>query len=69
MMLTPPSTSHIFAKWTSWDSLSVSLHGVPPNLNTFTVWKSLTQYGTIDYIELFEDSKGQRDGKGRVRFK
>lgn len=54
--------------WTHWDVLSVKLSGLPTNVTTRDVWTCLSREGCIQTIELFEDNRGNRDGKGRVRF-
>lgn len=55
--------------WTTWNELSVKLLGLMPSITTRDLWKSLSNEGTIVAIELYEDSKGNRDGKGVVRFR
>ena len=55
--------------WTTWNELSVRLLGLMPSISTRDLWKSLSNEGTIAVIELYEDSKGNRDGKGVVRFR
>ncbi|MCJ1464650.1 hypothetical protein MMC07_003263 [Pseudocyphellaria aurata] len=54
--------------WTSWIELSVRLFGLSPNVSTRDLWKSFSKEGTIAIIELYEDNRGNRDGKGVVRF-
>ena len=55
--------------WSTWIELSVKLSGLTPNVSTLDLWKGLSKEGTIAIIELYEDSKGNRDGKGVVRFR
>lgn len=54
--------------WTTWNELSVRLFGLPPNISTRDLWKSLSKEGSIAIIELYEDSRGNRDGRGVIRF-
>ncbi|WEW57495.1 RNA-dependent RNA polymerase [Emydomyces testavorans] len=61
--------SHLFAPWTSWESLTVNVSGLPAAISTFTLWRSFKVYGSIEYIEIFEDSKGRREGRGKIRFR
>lgn len=60
---------NIYGEWTTWESLSVFISGIPENVDTFTIWNTFQAYGTIDYIELFENVRGTRDGRGKIRFK
>lgn len=55
--------------WTTWNELSVRLFGLPPNVSTRDLWKSLSKEGSIAIIELYEDSRGNRDGRGVIRFR
>ncbi|KAI9879198.1 MAG: hypothetical protein M1830_009273 [Pleopsidium flavum] len=54
--------------WSQWVELGVKLFGLPSTVTTFDLWKTFSKEGSITTIEIFEDSKGERDGKGRVRF-
>ncbi|KGY15966.1 hypothetical protein PABG_11218 [Paracoccidioides brasiliensis Pb03] len=63
------SMAQINGEWASWESLSVTLSGLPTDIDTFTVWKSFSAHGTVDYIELFEDARGRRERRGIVRYR
>ncbi|PGH26670.1 hypothetical protein AJ80_01616 [Polytolypa hystricis UAMH7299] len=63
------SSSHITPAWTTWDSLSVVVVGLPPSVNTYTIWSNFQKHGSIEVIELYENAKGVREGKCKVRFK
>ncbi|KKZ64996.1 RNA-directed RNA polymerase [[Emmonsia] crescens] len=63
------NTNLINGEWASWESVSVSLTRIPRHINTFTLWKSFSKQGDIDYIEIFENARGRREGGGRIRFK
>ena len=54
--------------WTHWLELSVKLTGLPPNVTTRDIWRCLSREGSILTIELYEDNRGNREGRGRVRF-
>jgi len=55
--------------WTQWVELGVKLFGLHSTVTTFDLWKIFSKEGSITTIEIFEDSKGAREGKGRVRFR
>lgn len=63
------NTSLINGEWASWESISILLARIPKNVNTFMLWKSFSKYGNIDYIEIFENARGRREGGGKIRFK
>lgn len=54
--------------WTHWVEISVKLFGLPTNVTTRDIWRCLSTEGCIMTIELYEDNRGTREGKGRVRF-
>ncbi|OJD25479.1 hypothetical protein ACJ73_03154 [Blastomyces percursus] len=60
------NTSPIKGEWASWDSVTLSLTQIPKNANTFTLWKSFSPYGNIDYIEIY---RGNRERQGKIQFK
>jgi hypothetical protein len=62
-----PPTSWI--SWKSWNSLAVDLLNVPKEVNTHDVYDAFSKEGNIMYIDLWENSKGEPDSKGRVRFR
>ena len=55
--------------WTTWMELSVRVAGLTQNVSTCDLWKAFSNEGSIVIIELYEDSKGNRDGKGVIRFR
>ena len=67
-MMSHPKAANIYAQWSNWESLTLSLSGVPADVNTFTLWKSFKDYGSVEHVELFETA-GRRDGKARIRFR
>lgn len=57
------------APWMQWESLSVIITDVPDYINTFQVFEAFQSQGDIDSIELWENVRGKREGKGKVRFR
>jgi hypothetical protein len=55
--------------WTTWTELSIKVYGLTPNVSTLDLWKSFNGEGSITTIKLFEDSRGNRDGKARIGFR
>lgn len=55
--------------WTTWIELSIRVAGLTSNVSTRDLWKAFSNEGSIATIELYEDSKGNRDGKGVIRFR
>ena len=55
--------------WTQWIELGIKLAGLPPIVTTFDLWQSFRHEGSIATVEVFEDTHGRRDGKGRIRFR
>ncbi|KAL1959629.1 hypothetical protein VTO42DRAFT_1664 [Malbranchea cinnamomea] len=68
-MMSHAKASQILPQWSSWESLSLIISGLPFEINTFTVWKSFERYGSVEWVELFENRAGKRDGRGKVRFR
>lgn len=55
--------------WKHWESVAVHLNNVPLEANTFTIWNAFRKEGNIFSIDLFEDGDGNKEGRGKVRFK
>lgn len=55
--------------WSTWLELRVKVFGLPMTVTTLDLWNAFSQEGPIDAIEIFEDSKGARDGKASVRYR
>lgn len=55
--------------WTQWIELGVRLTSLPSTVTTLDLWKTFSKEGSIATIEIFEDSKGEKDGRGRLRFR
>lgn len=58
-----------WADWQSWPEVRVKVFGLTPDITTADMWKCFSKEGTVITIELFEDARGARDGKGMVRFR
>ncbi len=54
--------------WSEWIELGIKLAGLPRYVTTLDLWRAFSKEGSVATIEIFEDSKGERDGKGRIRF-
>ena len=55
--------------WTQWPELSLKISDLPPATTTRDIYKHFSQEGNVVVIELFENSRGERDGKAVVRFR
>ena len=55
--------------WKSWDTLAVDLLNVPKEVNTHDLYDAFAKEGNIMYIDLWENSKGEPDSRGRIRFR
>lgn len=63
----PPS--QLLPWWKKWETVAVTLANVPLEADTFTLWKAFSKEGNIFSIDLFTDIHGNRDPKGKIRFK
>lgn len=55
--------------WKSWESVAIYLDNVPLEANTYTLWRAFKDQGDIFSIDLYEDVHGNREAKGKIRFK
>ena len=58
-----------WADWSSWQEVRVRIFGLTPNITTSDLWRCFSKQGTVISVELYEDSRGTRDGKGVVRLR
>ncbi len=66
----PYSTAHHNAPdWTTWQDLTVRIHGLPATTTTRDLYRCFSRQGTIVRIELFENTRGERDGNASVIFR
>ena len=54
--------------WSKYRSILLELQKVPHLASTWDVWKAFAPYGTVVFVELDEDKRGERTGMARVRF-
>ena len=62
-------TARRWEDWASWPEVRVKIFGLTADITTSDLWKCFSKEGKVVTIELFEDSRGTRDGKGQVRFR
>ena len=55
--------------WTTWDEVRVKVYGLTPVITTQDLWQAFSGKGFLFKIELFEDSRGARDGKAQLWFR
>ncbi|KAF7587579.1 hypothetical protein BBP40_007020 [Aspergillus hancockii] len=57
------------APWNFWESVAVNIFNLPKEVNTHILWQAFSREGNVFSIDIFEDSHGTRDSKGKIRFK
>lgn len=55
--------------WNRWAELSVTVFDLPPTTTTRDLYQCFSREGNVVMIELYENARGEREGKGVVRFK
>ena len=55
--------------WKHWETVAINLANLPVEADTFTLWKAFSKEGSIFSIDIFTDIHGNRDTKGKIRFK
>ena len=55
--------------WTTRPELRIRILGLPSDITTYTLWTSFSRHGAVSQIEIFEDSRGLRDGSARITFR
>lgn len=55
--------------WGSWLEVSVKIYGLTRDIAISDLWRCFSKEGTVITIEIFEDTRGDPDGKGLVRFR
>lgn len=63
------STRPAWLSWKNWESVSVSLRGIPRDVNTYRLWEFFHKMGNVTAIDIFDDRHGRRSHQGRVRFR
>ncbi|KAE8136966.1 RNA dependent RNA polymerase-domain-containing protein [Aspergillus pseudotamarii] len=59
----------LLAPWTFWDTVAVNLFNLPREINTRILWQAFSSEGYVSSIDLFEDSHGNKDSRGKIRFR
>lgn len=62
-------SSQLLPGWRHWESVAIYLDNVPLEANTYTLWRAFKDQGNIFSIDLYEDVHGNREAKGKIRFK
>ncbi|EAU30874.1 conserved hypothetical protein [Aspergillus terreus NIH2624] len=62
-------SSQVIAPWKLWDSLAITVKNLTEEINAFILWSAFQEHGNIYSIDIFEDAQGNRESKGRIRFK
>ncbi|KAF9889780.1 hypothetical protein FE257_006870 [Aspergillus nanangensis] len=66
---TSPQTNHLIAPWKYWDSLVISVGNISQEVNAYTIWNAFQKEGNVFSIDIFEDSHGKRESRGKIRFR
>ena len=54
--------------WPHWRELVIKVRGLPSSITTLELWRIFSKEGRIDFIEIFEDRQGIRDGGAKIRY-
>lgn len=68
----PPVTQQLsFGNdWRTWPEISVRVGpDIPLGYTTWDMYYLFSEYGVVESVDLFENSRGTRDGNGRVKFR
>lgn len=60
---------HIKPEWTTWDFVDLYLSKLPPGIKTVDLWNNFKKEGEVDLVEIFVTRGGQKDTRGKVRFR
>jgi hypothetical protein len=60
---------HTRPEWTTWDFVDLFLSNLPPRIRTVDIWNNFKKEGEVDLIDIFVTRGGQKDNKGRLRFR
>lgn len=55
-------------QWQEWPEATAQLSNLPAHTRTVDLWKALSPYGRIVYIQIFRAERGSNKCRGRVRF-
>ncbi|KAH1780249.1 hypothetical protein KXW56_004375 [Aspergillus fumigatus] len=66
-VLQHPST--ILCPWRLWESVAVNVFNIPREADTYCLWQAFSKEGHVFSIDIFEDFHGNRESRGKIRFK
>ena len=55
--------------WTKWVELGLKISGLPPSTTTRDLHRCFSKEGNIVFIELYENTRSEREGTACVRFR
>jgi RNA-dependent RNA polymerase len=56
-------------EWKTWNELTIKVKGImPEDLKTLRIWEIFSPQGYITFVEIYENTYGQREGTAKVRF-
>lgn len=65
----PQHPPQLQAPWNFWESVAINISNVPKEASPLDIWQAFHNEGNIFSIDLFEDSHGKRETRGKIRFK
>ena len=63
------SSGRLEDDWTKWVELGLKISGLPPSTTTRDLYRWFSKEGNIVFIELYENTRSQREGTACVRFR
>jgi hypothetical protein len=60
---------HTRPEWTTWDFVDLYLANLPRGIKTVDIWKNFRKEGEVALIDIFVTKSGQKDTKGKLRFR
>lgn len=66
-VLQHPST--ILCPWRLWESVAVNIFNIPREADTYCLWQAFSKEGHVFSIDIFEDFHGNRESRGKIRFR
>ena len=62
-------TRRVQDDWTKWVELGLRISGLPPSTTTRDLYRCFSKEGNIVLIELYENTRSEREGTACVRFR
>ncbi|PWW72714.1 RdRP-domain-containing protein [Tuber magnatum] len=53
--------------WERTDEISIRISGIPLSLNLYNLYDIFSEYGEVEYLELYQRDSGISDGNGKVK--